>query len=131
MTTNLIAIIASLAIFVFVFDLLRRGILKEKYAVLWLFVAGIGFLFSVIPGALDWVGVRLGIGAPVNLLFFVMGVVLVLVSVQLSYELSRHEARIRRLAEEVALIRESVRSNDVSQETDSSPNDSEVRRGDE
>lgn len=131
MTTNLIAVIASLAIFIFVFDLLRRGILKEKYAVLWLFVAGIGFLFSVIPGALDWIGVRLGIGAPVNLLFFVMGVVLVLVSVQLSYELSRHEARIRRLAEEVALIRESLRLNDVSQETDPSPNDSEVRRGDE
>lgn len=113
MTTNLIAVIASLAIFVFVFDLLRRGILKEKYAVLWLLVAGIGFIFSVIPGALDWVGVRLGIGAPVNLLFFVMGVVLVLVSVQLSYELSRHEARIRRLAEEVALIRANTQSSDA------------------
>ena len=131
MTTNLIAVIASLAIFVFVFDLLRRGILKEKYAVLWLFVAGIGFLFSVIPGALDWIGLRLGIGAPVNLLFFVMGVVLVLVSVQLSYELSQHEARIRRLAEEVALIRESVRSSDVFQETDNNSDDREARRGDE
>jgi hypothetical protein len=37
-----------------------------------------------------------------------MGVVLLLVSVQLSYELSRHEARIRRLAEEVALLREQI-----------------------
>lgn len=118
MTTNLIAVIASLAIFIFVFDLLRRGILKEKYAVLWLFVAGVGFVFSVIPGALDWVGVRLGIGAPVNLLFFVMGVVLVLVSVQLSYELSRHEARIRRLAEEVALIRQSTQSNSSPRASD-------------
>ena len=131
MTTNLIAVIASLAIFVFVFDLLRRGILKEKYAVLWLLVAGIGFLFSVIPGALDWIGLRLGIGAPVNLLFFVMGVVLVLVSVQLSYELSRHEARIRRLAEEVALLRESVRSRDVPDKPAPSPDNSEVHRGDE
>ena len=39
-----------------------------------------------------------------NLLFFVAMVLLVLVAVQLSYELSRHEARIRRLAEEVALL---------------------------
>lgn len=108
MTTNIIAIIASLLIFVFVFDLLRRGVLKEKYAVLWLFVAGIGFIFAVIPGLLDWIGTSLGIGAPVNLLFFIMGVVLLLVSVQLSYELSRHEARIRRLAEEVALLREQI-----------------------
>ena len=108
MTANILGALASLIIFVFVFDLLRRGVLKEKYAVLWLFVAGIGMLFSIIPGALDWLGNALGVGAPVNLLFFVMGVVLVLVSVQLSYELSRHEARIRRLAEEVALLRQEV-----------------------
>ena len=108
MTTNVIAIVASLLIFVFVFDLLRRGVLKEKYAVLWLFVAGVGLIFAVIPGLLDWIGTSLGIGAPVNLLFFIMGVVLLLVSVQLSYELSRHEARIRRLAEEVALLREQI-----------------------
>ena len=105
MTTNVIAIGASLMILVFVFELLRRGVLKEKYAVLWLLVAAIGFVFAVVPGLLDLVGTSLGIGAPVNLLFFVMGVVLLLVSVQLSYELSRHEARIRRLAEEVALLR--------------------------
>jgi hypothetical protein len=110
MTTTVIAIIASLLIFIFVFDLLRRGVLKEKYAVLWLFVAGIGFIFAVIPGLLDWIGTGLGIGAPVNLLFFIMGVVLLLVSVQLSYELSRHEARIRRLAEEVALLRQQIES---------------------
>ena len=108
MTTNLIAVIAALIIFIFVFELLRRGVLKEKYAVLWLVVAGVGFIFAVIPGLLDWVGTSLGIGAPVNLLFFIMGVVLLLVSVQLSYELSRHEARIRRLAEEVALLREQI-----------------------
>jgi len=36
-------------------------------------------------------------------------VLLVLVSVQLSYELSRHEMRIRRLAEEVALLNDEVR----------------------
>lgn len=108
MTNTLIAAGASLIIFIFVFDLLRRGVLKEKYAVLWLLVAGIGLVFAIVPGLLDWLGSALGIGAPVNLLFFVLGVVLVLVSVQLSYELSRHEARIRRLAEEVALLKQRV-----------------------
>ena len=108
MTNTIIAAAASLLIFVFVFDLLRRGVLKEKYAVLWLFVAGIGLVFAIVPGLLDWLGASLGIGAPVNLLFFVMGVVLVLVSVQLSYELSRHEARIRRLAEEIALLKRQI-----------------------
>lgn len=112
MTTSIIAIAAAVILFVFVFDLLRRGVLQEKYAVLWLFVAGFGFIFAVVPGLLDWVGNALGIGAPVNLLFFIMGVLLLLVSVQLSYELSRHEARIRRLAEEVALLREQIERQD-------------------
>ena len=45
---------------------------------------------------------------PVNVASGPMVSVLVLVSVQLSYELSRHEARIRRLAEEVALLRQQI-----------------------
>jgi len=38
----------------------------------------------------------------------------VLVSVQFSFELSRHEGRIRRLAEEVALLREQLESRDAN-----------------
>ena len=44
---------------------------------------------------------------------------LVLVSVQLSYELSRHEARIRRLAEEVALLDQRIKEIDERQRPDS------------
>jgi hypothetical protein len=108
MAPNFLAAAASLIIFVFVFDLLRRGVLKEKYAVLWLFIAGVSLFFAVFPQVLDWVGLKLGIAQPVNLLFFMSSLVLVLVSVQLSYELSRNEARTRRLAEEVALLRQQV-----------------------
>lgn len=104
MTATLLAIVASLVTFVFVFLLLRRGVLREKYAVLWLLVSGMALVLALIPGALRWVSDILGVQTPSNLLFFVTVVLLVLVSVQLSYELSRHEMRIRRLAEEVALL---------------------------
>ena len=109
MTATFLAVGASILTFIFVFVLLRRGVLREKYAVLWLLVSGVAFLFAVIPGALRWVSDLLGIETPSNLLFFVTVVLLVLVSVQLSYELSRHEMRIRRLAEEVALLNDEVR----------------------
>ena len=109
MTATFLAVGASVLTFIFVFVLLRRGVLREKYAVLWLLVSGVAFLFAVIPGALRWVSDLLGIETPSNLLFFVTVVLLVLVSVQLSYELSRHEMRIRRLAEEVALLNDEVR----------------------
>jgi hypothetical protein len=109
MTATFLAVGASVLTFIFVFVLLRRGVLREKYAVLWLLVSGVAFLFAVIPGALRWVSDLLGIETPSNLLFFITVVLLVLVSVQLSYELSRHEMRIRRLAEEVALLNDEVR----------------------
>lgn len=109
MTANVLAAVTALITFIFVGDLLRRGVLKEKYAVLWLFFAGAALFFAIFPSALVRISAFLGVAEPVNLLFFVTIVLLVLVSVQLSYELSRHEARIRRLAEEVALLEQRTR----------------------
>ena len=108
MAPNILAAIAALITFVFVIDLLRRGVLREKYAVLWLFLSGAALLLAIFPAVLIWLTGVLGVAEPVNLLFFVTIVLLVLVSIQLSYELSRHEARIRRLAEEVALLKEGI-----------------------
>lgn len=109
MTAAILAAIASILTFVFVFHLLRKGVLREKYAVLWLLTSGVAFILAIFPEALRWISDVLGVQTPSNLLFFVTIVLLVLVSVQLSYELSRHEMRIRRLAEEVALLNEEVR----------------------
>jgi len=109
MTAQVLGAIASIITFVFVFWLLRRGVLREKYAVLWLLLSGAALFFSIFPGALKWISDLLGVETPANLLFFVTIVLLVLVAVQLSYELSRHEARIRRLAEEVALLDREVK----------------------
>ena len=109
MTAQILGALASIITFVFVFWLLRRGVLREKYAVLWLLLSGAALFFSIFPGALKWISDLLGVETPANLLFFVTIVLLVLVAVQLSYELSRHEARIRRLAEEVALLDREVK----------------------
>ena len=118
MPPNLIAGLGSILIFIFIFDLLRRGVLKEKYAVLWLLIAGIALFFSIFPGLFDSMAISLGVSQPVNLLFFLSSVILVLVSVQFSFELSRHEGRIRRLAEEVALLRQQLESRDPDPENE-------------
>jgi hypothetical protein len=104
MTAQILGAVAAIITFVFVFSLMRRGVLREKYAVLWLLFSGVALFFAVFPPALRWVSDVLGVVTPANLLFFATVVMLVLVSIQVSYELSRHEARIRRLAEEVALL---------------------------
>ena len=109
MTAQILGAAAAIVTFIFVFSLLRRGVLREKYAVLWLFFSAATLFFALFPSALVWISGTIGVAEPVNLLFFVTVVLLILVSVQLSYELSRHEARIRRLAEEVALAQRQLR----------------------
>lgn len=108
MTANILAAGAAFITFFFVFYLLRRGALREKYAVLWLLFSGAALFFAIFPWALTWLSRTIGVAEPVNLLFFVTMVMLVLVAVQLSYELSRHEMRIRRLAEEIALLHDEI-----------------------
>jgi hypothetical protein len=116
MTANILAAAAAFITFLFVFYLLRRGALREKYAVLWLIFSGAALFFAVFPGALVWLSHLIGVAEPVNLLFFVTIVLLILVAVQLSYELSRHEMRIRRLAEEIALLQDEI--NHMKRRTD-------------
>lgn len=129
MTPNILAGITAVITFVFVGDLLRRGLLKEKYAVLWLFFAGASLFFAIFPGVLTQISALIGVAQPVNLLFFVTIVLLVLVAVQLSYELSRHEARIRRLAEEVALLEQRTRALDPRREIDGTTDHGDEQRG--
>jgi hypothetical protein len=93
----------------FVVELLRRGILREKFAALWLVVSCSVLVMAAFPRLVSWLANTLGVQVPANLLFFLTAVLLLLVSVQLSYEVSRLEVRTRRLAEEVALLREEVR----------------------
>lgn len=109
MAASILAGFFAALLFIFVLWLMRKGVLKEKYAVLWLVFTAGAFFFSVFPGALKWISDSIGVTIPSNLVFFVTLVILVLVNVQLSFELSRHEARIRRLAEETALLNERIR----------------------
>ncbi len=108
----LLGVLAALAATGFVLELLRRGILRERFAALWLLVTGALLLLAVFPQILQRAADAIGVAVPANLLFFLGGVVLLLVSVQLSYEVSKLEARTRRLAEEIALLREEVRRRD-------------------
>ena len=82
MTPNILAAITAVIIVVFIIDLLRRGVLKEKYAVLWLFFAAAAVLRARALGTL-LADRQLGVETPSNLPFFITIVLLVLVSVQI------------------------------------------------
>lgn len=103
-----LGLLAAIGTTAFIVEMLRRGILREKYAALWLFVSAGLLVFAAFPAVLRWLADLVGVVLPSNLLFLMAAVLLLLVSVQLSYEVSRLEARSRLLAEEVALLRHDV-----------------------
>ena len=86
-------------------EMMRRQRLREKYAVLWVLVALATLTVTVYPPALYRAADALGVSVPANLLFFLGSMVLMLVSIHHSQELSRLEDRTQTLAEEVALLR--------------------------
>jgi hypothetical protein len=108
--THLIAAVCGLLVLGFMLELLRRKQLREKYAILWLFVSLGVVVLAAFPSLLNWVAHRLGVSDPPNLLLFSAVIVLLLVAVHLSWEASRLEEETRTLAEEVGLLRMQVES---------------------
>jgi hypothetical protein len=102
---NVLGIAGSLIVLVALFEMLRRHRLREKYAIVW-FVIAVGVLVvALFPVVLQRATSALGLQVPANLLFFVASLVLLILTLQHSYELGRVEERTRTLAEEVALLR--------------------------
>jgi hypothetical protein len=100
-----IAIVMGVLLMLLILELLRRVLLSEKYAALWLLVSLVVLVLAVFPSILFWISSTLGFGVPSNLVFFAGGVVLLFVSLQLSLEVGRLEGETQRLAEEIALLR--------------------------
>jgi hypothetical protein len=105
MRSHVLPLVGGLVSVGFMVELLRRRQLKEKYAVLWV-VVGTGMLvLAVWPGLLDVGAHALDVKSGPNLLMFVAALLLIVVCVHLSWEVSRLEDRSRALAEEIGLLR--------------------------
>jgi hypothetical protein len=99
------SLVISICMVVAVLLMLRRGKLREKYAILWLLVGGVTIVLGVFPRLLDWAASLVGVVVPANLLFALSIVLLVGVGLHVSRELTILEDETRVLAEEVAILR--------------------------
>ncbi|MGI8492833.1 MAG: DUF2304 domain-containing protein [Acidimicrobiales bacterium] len=101
---HLVAVAVTLACVGAIAHLLRKGRLRAKYALLWLSLGVALVVLAVVPSLAATVSGWLGIYyAPATLFLFAI-VLLLLVSIHFSWELSRSEERTRLLAEELALV---------------------------
>lgn len=111
MNPNLVlGLLGSLTTLTVLFELMRRRHLREKYAVLWGLVAFGALALTLWPGLLTAAADLVGVQVPSNLLFFAASMLLLLVSIQHSYELGKLEEKNRTLAEDLAILRLEVES---------------------
>ncbi|HPO15677.1 MAG TPA: DUF2304 domain-containing protein [Candidatus Hydrogenedentes bacterium] len=98
-------LVLSLALVISVLELVRRGHLKERYALLWLAVSGFGLLVGCFPSIIVRLSVILGFQYLTVVSFFAFLFLMLLVLV-FTVVISRLSERSRRLAQEIALINE-------------------------
>ncbi|KAA9085086.1 DUF2304 domain-containing protein [Microbacterium radiodurans] len=104
----LLGITLAVVILVVVTWMLLTRRLREKYAALWLVIALAVLVLGIFPQLLETLTGIFGVQVPANLLFSMAIVLLLGVSLHLSWELSQAEDEIRRAAEEVAILRAQV-----------------------
>ena len=102
---QLISIIVVIILFVLVIDFIRRGLLKEKYSVLWLALIAVVGLFAVWRELLDWVAMLVGVKYPPSLLFLMAFAFVLLILLHFSVVISVLTERNKKLAQEVAIIK--------------------------
>jgi len=104
MNIHIVALAVSVAIFLFVIDLVRRRRLTFKYAVAWLLVS-IGAIFFAIFYRLIFVcAALLGFELPSNFIFFVLFCVFILLSLLLTVFLCQQSNRNDVMAQKIALL---------------------------
>lgn len=115
------SIVCAIAALGFAVDLLRRGRLRERHAIWWIIAGTLAVVVAIFPVTLDWAAAIIGAEVPTNLVFFVSIALLFGVALQLSSELTKHEEKIRTLAEAVAELELAVQRTGLAGGAPTSP----------
>ena len=68
---QIIALVVTFAIFLFILDLVRRRRLSERYAIIWMIAALALLVLSIWTGGLDAIADLMGIQEPANAIFII------------------------------------------------------------
>ncbi len=103
-----LAITVTLALLLFVFELVRRKHLSERYAILWLLAAVTLFVLAAWKGLLTTLSNDVGISYPPSALFAVAIGLIVVLLMYFSLVVSRLSDQNKILAQRLALLQQRV-----------------------
>lgn len=101
-------IFAMLVVVGIIVHFLRRKSIDFRYALAWLFVDFIIIILALFPRAMIWLSGILGVASPVNMVLFVGLCMALVVIFSLSMTVSRLADKVRKLSQEIAIIRKDM-----------------------
>ncbi len=111
MTPKQTLVIAAVTAFfiVLVLELIRRQRLRERYSMLWFFIALAALTVPLLYGAYAWAARMLGFVEVNNLFVFLAVLALLLLSLQFSIAISTAYQRAKTLVQQIGLLERRVR----------------------
>jgi hypothetical protein len=98
------ALVASVALLVFIVEMVRRRRLREEYSWLWIVTGVAIFVLSIWFGLLKWLTYLIGAVTPVST-FFVFGILfLVVTNVYFSIKISTLTTQVKNQAQRLAIL---------------------------
>lgn len=107
---QVIALIATIAIFLLILDLVRRRRLAERYALLWLSAAVVLLVLAIWTDGLNVIADAVGISEPANAIFILAFSVAFLLLLNFSVATSRLSEETKILAQETARLDQELRA---------------------
>ncbi len=116
LTIQIISLVSALLFLLFIFRLIVKGQLREEYSILWIICTVILIVFSIWRKGLEQISLALGVFYPPSLIFLAALFAITIFLVHLSVVVSRQQSQIKVLTQEVALLRNELKTRHVINE---------------
>lgn len=101
---QIVALIVNIFILFFIINSIKKGKLKEKFALFWILSSICFIAFSVWFSPIEYLATVLGIADPLNLLYMIGAIFLIFVNLQFSFSLSKKANNYKSMAQRIALL---------------------------
>ncbi len=113
---KIILLVILLIALIFIINVVRKEKLHLKYALPWLACVVVLGILVAIPNAIEALANLLGIYSPVNMIFFLGFVFSLAIVFVLTLWLSKMTARVRQMAQAIALLEKRVQKEEQKQD---------------
>lgn len=102
--TQVLVVMVAIIALLYIMQLIRKKKMELKYALLWIVLLICILIMGIFPQLINVLANFFGVQTPVNILFFVGFCFSLLIIFSLSTALSRNSEKIKKIAQELALL---------------------------